>query len=396
MKKVVLAYSGGLDTNYCVKYLQEEAYEVVAVTVNTGGFSPEELSDIQSLATSAGCAEYRLIDAIADVYQTFGAYVIKGNILRGGVYPLVVGAERVIQAEKIVQVAREVGAEAVAHGSTGAGNDQVRFDVTFQTLAPELKIIAPIRELRLSREEEVAYLKERGMDLPADRKTYSINQGIFGVTIGGGETHDPWQEVPESAYVSTQSIEKAPDERTECTITFEGGLPVSLNGETLPGEEILARLNTIGGEHGFGRGVHVGDTILGIKGRIAFEAPGMLSLIKAHHELEKIILSKNQLEWKQMISQMYGSYLHEARWYDPLMRDWEAFIDSTQQSVTGEARLVFYKGHCTVSGVRSSSSVLSSGSRYGEGSSLWDGAEAAGFSKVYGIGSALSYRSQQR
>ncbi|MCB0329951.1 MAG: argininosuccinate synthase, partial [Bdellovibrionales bacterium] len=308
MNKVVLAYSGGLDTNYCVKYLQEEGYEVITATVDTGGFSAEELTHIEEMANKAGAAEHVVIDAVDEVYERFGTWIIRGNILRGGVYPLVVGAERVIQAEKIAKIASEKGADAVAHGSTGAGNDQVRFDVTFQTLVPELTIIAPIRTLHLTREQEVEFLKSRGLEISAARKTYSINQGIFGVTIGGGETHNPWAAIPDEAYVLTKSLADTPDQPTEVVVGFEEGLPVSLNGERLSGREVLAQLNTIGGENGFGRGIHVGDTILGIKGRIAFEAPGMLALIRAHQELEKIVLSKSQLEWKQMTCQMYGSY----------------------------------------------------------------------------------------
>jgi argininosuccinate synthase len=392
MNKVVVAYSGGLDTNYCVKYLQEKGYEVVTATVDTGGFPAEELARIESVAYEAGATKHYTVNAIEDVYQRFGTRIIQGNILRGGVYPLVVGAERVIQAEKIVEIAKEVGASAVAHGSTGAGNDQVRFDVTFQTLAPELEVIAPIRELRLTREEETAYLQERGLEISAARKKYSINEGIFGVTIGGGETHNPWEAIPEEAYVLTRALADVSDVPREVIVGFENGVPVSLDGVAMPGHEVLATLNSIGGEYGFGRGIHIGDTILGIKGRIAFEAPGMLALIRAHQELEKIVLSKSQLEWKQIVGQTYGTFMHEAKWYEPLMRDWEAFLDSSQQYVTGSARLRYEKGHCLVTGVQAEKSALSSGTLYGEESSLWNGEEARGFSKIYGIGSAIFHR----
>jgi len=392
MNKVVVAYSGGLDTNYCVKYLQEKGYEVITVTVNTGGFSPEELSRIESVAYEAGATRHVTLDAVQEVFERFGTRIIQGNILRGGVYPLVVGAERVIQAEKIVEIAKEIDAIAVAHGSTGAGNDQVRFDVTFQTLAPELEVIAPIRELRLTREEETEYLKARGLEISAAKKKYSINQGVFGVTIGGGETHDPWQTVPEEAYVLTRSLAKVSDAPREVVVGFEKGVPVTLDGTDMAGHEILAMLNAIGGEYGYGRGVHVGDTILGIKGRIAFEAPGMLALIRAHQELEKIVLSKSQLEWKQTVAQTYGTFMHEAKWYEPLMRDLEAFFDSSQQKVTGLARLRYEKGHCIITGVQADKSALSAGTLYGEESSLWSGEEARGFSKIYGMGSAILHR----
>ncbi|MCB0319694.1 MAG: argininosuccinate synthase [Bdellovibrionales bacterium] len=392
MKRVVLAYSGGLDTSFCVKYLQEQGYEVLTLTVDTGGFPPEELKKIESLAVELGSSEHRTLDSVDEVFDRFGSYLIKGNILRGGVYPLVVGAERVIQAEKVAEMAKEVGATAVAHGSTGAGNDQVRFDVAIATLAPHLEVITPIRSLQLSREQEINFLKEKGVDLPVARKTYSINQGIFGVTIGGGETHDSWAEVPNEPYIMTVSLADAPREAEEVVLRFERGLPVALNGQELSGRQVLDRLNTVGGKHGFGRGIHTGDTILGIKGRIAFEAPGMLSIIKAHQELEKLVLTKNQLEWKQTIGQFYGSYLHEAKWYDPVMRDWEAFLNSTQVRVSGEVKVRFHLGHCEILGARSEYSLLAVGSKYGEESALWTGAEAQGYSKIYGVGPALAYR----
>lgn len=392
MNKVVVAYSGGLDTNYCVKYLQEKGFEVITVTVNTGGFSEEELRRIESVAYEAGATKHFTLDAVKEVFDRFGTRIIQGNILRGGVYPLVVGAERVIQAEKIVEIAKEIGATAVAHGSTGAGNDQVRFDVTFHTLAPELEIITPIRELRLTREEETAYLQERGLEISAARKKYSINEGIFGVTIGGGETHNPWEAIPEDAYVLTRALAEVSDTPREVVVGFEKGMPVSLDGAQMAGHEILAALNVIGGEYGFGRGIHIGDTILGIKGRIAFEAPGMLALIRAHQELEKIVLSKSQLEWKQIVGQTYGTFMHEAKWYEPLMRDFEAFFDSTQHHVTGSARLQYEKGHCIVTGIQAEKSALSAGTLYGEESSLWSGEEARGFSKIYGMGSAIFHR----
>ncbi|MBX7136980.1 MAG: argininosuccinate synthase [Oligoflexia bacterium] len=389
-KRVVVAFSGGLDTSFCVIWLKSQGYEVATITVDTGGFAPEELARIEKLSADLGTIKHCSIDGRQQVYDSFGAYIIKGNILRGGVYPLCVGSERMVQAAELVKYATALKADAVCHGSTGAGNDQVRFDVQIRCLNPKLEIIAPIRSLAISREDEVKFLKEHGFDFPSERKTYSINQGILGTTIGGGVLHDSWQSAPEEAYILTKGAQSVTRSTENIVIGFEAGLPTVLNGTKLDGCEILAQLNTLGGEFGIGRGVHVGDTTLGIKGRLAFEAPGATILIQAHRELEKLILTKLQLQTKEQLAQSYGALLHEGQWSNPVMRDFEAFIDSTQRLVSGEVRVKLAAAMCVVEGVRSPNSLMHAGAVYGEGSRLWSGVEAAGFCKIFGMQSILA------
>ena len=394
-KTALLAYSGGLDTSFSILWLQDQGYRVRAVTVNTGGYTSEQLEEIERSAIAMGAENFTAIDAVDQVYDQFGSWIIKGNILRGGVYPLVVGAERYLQAQVIADMAITLSVDAVVHGSTGAGNDQVRFDDVFHKMIPEIEIITPIRTLALSREEEIQYLRDKGHTYEEVKKTYSINQGIFGITIGGGETHDTWQEVPEHAYQITKHVDQVSTDPEEVIVEFSNGLPIALNGEQQSGRVILESLNSIGGDHGFGRGMHVGETIVGIKGRIAFEAPGLLALIKAHQELEKIVLTKSQLEWKGVISQFFGSALHEARWFDSVVDDWKAFIDSTQSSVNGEVRVKFNKGRCEITGCRSEYSRFTSTAQYGEGSSLWSGEQAAGFCKIYSMATGIGTHSEK-
>jgi len=389
-KKIALAFSGGLDTSFCVVYLKEQGYEVHTVTADTGGFSAKELEQIAERAKEFGAASHSNLDRRAEVYSRFAAYIIKGNILRGGVYPLCVGAERIVQAQSLVEFAKKIGAEAVAHGCTGAGNDQVRFDVEIRCLDPKLKIVAPIRELQLSREKELDFLDERGFKLPRERKTYSVNQGILGTTIGGGATHDSWQAVPDEAYVMTASPSRIQNQKSEIIIGFKQGLPCALNGRQMPGLEILTELNQLGGSFGVGRGMHTGDTILGIKGRVAFEAPGALILINAHRELEKLVLTKWQSYVKEQICQLYGTLVHEGQWCNPAVADMEALIDSSQKAVTGEVRVELKPGTMEVKGVRSDYSLMNSKAVYGEGSSLWSGIEAEGFCKIIGTQSILA------
>jgi len=391
MKKVVLAFSGGLDTSFSTVYLREElGYEVVTATIDTGGFSAEELARIEERARSLKVADHFSIDGRGYVYDRFISYIIKGNSLRGNVYPLSVGAERVAQAVETARVARETGAEAVAHGSTGPGNDQIRFDVALGVLVPDKKILAPVRSLGWSRKQEAEWLQERGVEVSLEVQDYSINEGLWGTTIGGRETHDSWEFPPDSVFRKTKGPDDAPPEPRDIRIGFEKGLPVSLDGSTGDAVKRIEELNRVAGCYGIGRGVHIGDTIMGIKGRIVFEAPAPMLLIAAHRELEKLVLSKQQRFWKDHLGQVYGDLLHEGLYFDPVMRDIEALIDSSQGRVTGEARVRLHRGTYMVTGVRSDASLMRGKlAVYGEQQRLWDWRDAEGFSKIYGIPSRL-------
>jgi argininosuccinate synthase len=391
MKKVVLAFSGGLDTSFCAIYLREElGYEVITVAVNTGGFSEEEQIRIEERARELKVAEHFPIDGRNFVYDEFISYIIKGNSLRGNIYPLSVGAERVAQAVEVSRIARKLNAEAVAHGSTGAGNDQIRFDVALGVLVPDKEILAPIRSLGWSRKQEAQWLQEHGVEVELEIQDYSINEGLWGTTIGGKETHDSWEFPPESVFKKTRRVDDTPKDPREVVIGFEQGLPLSLDGKRGKGVKIVEELNGIAGEYGIGRGVHIGDTIMGIKGRIVFEAPAPMLVIAAHRELEKLVLSKQQRFWKNHLGQVYGDMLHEGLYFDPVMRDIEALIDSSQQRVSGDVRIRLYRGNYLVTGVRSGNSLMKSDlAVYGEQQQLWDWRDAEGFSRIYGIPSKL-------
>ncbi len=391
-KQVLLAFSGGLDTSFCVVHLQEQGWSVSTVTVDTGGFSTEELARIEIASAALGAVAHRTVDAKKTLFDGFLRYLIYGNVLRGQAYPLSVSAERVCQAQAVVAVAKELGVEALAHGSTGAGNDQVRFDVAFRSLAPELSILTPIRELALSRADEVAFLASKGFEVAARTATYSINEGMWGTSIGGAETLDPWSSLPKAAYPGgVISTDLAP---FELTISFKNGVPVALNDAAMEPVALISALNQLGKTYGIGRGVHLGDTILGIKGRVGFEAPAAHLLISAHRELEKLVLSGQQLFWKESLGNLYGSLLHEGRFFDPLVRDLEAFLSSSQSKVSGDARLTL-QPHCfSVDGVRSPFGLMNSKvASYGEANHLWSGAEAAGFAKLYGVPQMLALNS---
>lgn len=387
-KPLVLAFSGGLDTSFCALWLKEQGYEVHTVTVDTGGFSAEELGRIEAHAAKLHVASHRTIDGRKRLFDRYLRYLVFGNVLRGQVYPLSVSAERVAQAELVVQAAREAGAAALAHGSTGAGNDQVRFDVAFAALAPEMEVRTPIRELALSRGDEVEWLAERGVVFPAKTKDYSVNEGMWGTSVGGRETLGPWEALPDHAWPGGAASAALP--AREVVIGFQGGVPSILDGETLDPVALIARLNALGSAYGLGRAYHLGDTILGIKGRIGFEAPAAHLLIAAHRELEKLVLSGKQLFWKESLGNLYGSLLHEGHFFDPLARDLEAFLQSSQGAVTGEARLHLAPGHFRIEGVRSPHGLMNPDlASYGEGAKLWTGAEAAGFAKVFGVAQRL-------
>jgi argininosuccinate synthase len=389
-KRVVLAFSGGLDTSFCVIYLQEQGYEVTTVTVDTGGFSPEELRRIEGLSPRLGAKAHRTLDARSELFQDYLRYLIYGNVLRGNLYPLSVSAERVCQAASVVKVAKELKADAVAHGSTGAGNDQVRFDVAFRALAPELELITPIRTLALSRAEEMEFLKKHGFEFPAKTVQYSINEGMWGTSVGGRETLDSWSKLPEAAFPGGELDASGLPPRN-MTLRFERGVPLAIDGTGMDPVSLIAELNSVGHKYGIGRGVHLGDTILGIKGRVGFEAPAAHILIGSHRELEKLTLTGKQLFWKDTLGNLYGQLLHEGHFFDPLARNLEAFLESSQQHVTGEVQLTLYPRTFGVDGVRSPHSLMDAKvASYGEANRLWTGAEAAGFAKLYGVQQILA------
>lgn len=378
--KVVLAFSGGLDTSFCIPYLKnEKGLEVHTVTVNTGGFTAEEEASLTERALKLGAASHKNIDALDRYYSQGIRYLIFGNILKNSTYPLSVSSERAFQAIGVLEYAKSMGAGFVAHGSTGAGNDQIRFDLVFEVMAPEIKILAPIRELHLSRKEEIDYLAKAGFDFSWEKSKYSINQGIWGTSVGGVETLSSSGVMPEEAYPS-QIEESAPK---SIKIGFSHGEPVSLNGAGGSPVEIIRRINEIGAKYGVGREVHVGDTIIGIKGRVAFEAAGPLTIIKAHHLLEKHVLTKGQLYWKEQLAGWYGQMMHEAQYLDPLMRNIEVFLEDTQKYVTGEVEVELRPYHFSVQGCSSPYDLMNSAfGDYGEANKSLTAQDIEGFTKV--------------
>jgi argininosuccinate synthase len=396
---IVLAFSGGLDTSYCLVALSDRGAQVTTVVVDTGGFDRAELAQIEQRAYDLGANEHIVADGRARLYEQFVAYILKANYLRNGVYPSCVGVERMLQAEEVTKIALERRADAIAHGSTGAGNDHIRFDAVTKALAPELAIIAPIRDEQHTREEERDFLRERGHAVSDITASYSFNSGILGTTIGGEETYGSWEYLPESAWPRTRSIADAPDAAQSFTLHFERGLPtaVAFDGGTtvdvsdatigVPGYDILATLNQVGAEHGVGRGIHTGQTIMGIVGRLGFEAPGMMILIAAHRELERLVLTGRQQTLKAPLGTMFGDMLHEGMYYDPVVDDIRSLLDSSQARVTGDVQVLLHKGNITILGCRSPHSLLDGsrrlGSTYGYGSSLWRGDEARAFAHIY-------------
>ena len=382
-KKVVVAFSGGLDTSYCVKYLSEDkGFEVHTITVNTGGFDDEEVISIEQRAQKLGVASHRTIDETKNYYDKVIRYLIYGNILKNNTYPLSVSAERMSQALATANYAKELKADAVAHGSTGAGNDQVRFDMIFHVLIPGVEIITPIRDLKLSREEEINYLKSKGIQMNFEKAMYSINKGIWGTSVGGKETLKSMGMLPESAWPT--QVTKSNTE--EVTLRFEKGELRKVNQESFdhPVEAIQA-LQKIAGPYGIGRDIHIGDTIIGIKGRVGFEAAAPMVVIKAHHALEKHVLTKWQLTWKDQLAQFYGNWLHEGQYLDPVMRDVEAYLNSTQVQVTGDVKIQLFPYRFQVIGIDSPNDLMSSKfGKYGEMNLGWTGDDVRGFSKIFG------------
>ena len=386
---LALAFSGGLDTSYCVPRLIEDGWAVHTVYVNTGGSSPEDRAAIAKQASDVGATRHHEIDAREEVYHRFVRFLIQGNVLRGEVYPLSVAAERTQQALAVVDVARSIGARAVAHGSTGAGNDQVRFDVALRVLAPDLQIITPIRDQGIQREQAIAFLAARGLPVPAKSSAYSVNRGLWGTTWGGGWTHDTWAGPPEDLIEPPAGTPPC----REIVLGWEQGMPVQLDGDDLTGPAMVQQLGDITQSYGIGRGLHVGETALGIKGRIGFEAGAALLLIGAHRELEKLVLTKWQAYWKDQLARFYGDRLHEGQYFDPSLRDIEALITSSQTRVTGETRVRLAPGRFQVVGTRSPYSMMDrSVATYGEENRLWTGDEARAFARVAAVPSMLAAR----
>jgi len=382
-KKVVLAFSGGLDTSYCVKYLgDEKGYEIHTITVNTGGFDEAELKQIEARAKSLGVASHRTVDETRNYYDKVIRFLIYGNVLKNNTYPLSVSAERMSQALAVAQYAKEIKADAVAHGSTGAGNDQVRFDMILNVLVPGIEIITPIRELRLSREEEISFLKSKGVDMNFEKAMYSVNKGMWGTSVGGKETLKSLGMLPEAAWPT--QVTKHDSETVK--LTFEKGELRKINDKAFghPADAIQ-HLQQIAGPYGIGRDVHVGDTIIGIKGRVGFEAAAPMLVIKGHHALEKHVLTKWQLTWKDQLSQFYGNWLHEGQYLDPIMRDIEAFLSRSQEHVTGDVHIQLFPYRFQVLGIESAYDLMSAKfGKYGEMNLGWTGDDVIGFTKIFG------------
>jgi argininosuccinate synthase len=379
-KKIVLAFSGGLDTSYCVPYLKKKYNaEIHTVLVNTGGFDQKELNQKKKYAYDLGTDVHQNLEKTEAFYENVIKYLIFGNVLKNHTYPLSVSSERIFQAVAIANYALEVDADALAHGSTGAGNDQVRFDSTFNILAPELDIITPIRDQQLTRREEVVFLKQHGINLDWTEAKYSVNKGLWGTSVGGDETLTSDQPMPEKAWPS--QLEKEDSETI--TIEFKEGEPAKLNGESLPPVELIKKLDKIASAYAIGRDVHVGDTIIGIKGRVGFEAAAPLILIEAHHLPEKHTLTKWQLYWKDQLADWYGMMLHEGQYLDPVMRNIEAFLADTQENVTGTASIQLHPKRFEIEGISSENDLMNAKfGDYGEMNKAWSGDDVKGFSKI--------------
>ncbi|WP_289299723.1 argininosuccinate synthase [Duncaniella muris] len=394
-KKVVLAFSGGLDTSFAAKYLSEDlGYEVHTAIANTGGFTPEELKAIEEKALRLGAASHASLDITGEYYDKSIKYMIAGNVLRNGTYPISVSSERIFQAIAIIEYAKKIGADAVAHGSTGAGNDQVRFDLTFQILAPEIEIITPTRDMTLTREYEIDYLKKHGIEADFKKMEYSINKGLWGTSIGGKETLHSEQTLPESAYPS-QVTEHGEE---KMTIGFEKGEIVSVNGKRYDNKvDAIREVERLGSRYGIGRDMHIGDTIIGIKGRVGFEAAGPILIIAAHKMLEKHTLTKWQQYWKDQIGTWYGMFLHESQYLEPVMRDMEAFLENSQRNVSGTVEIILRPYSYTLVGVDSPFDLMKTDfGEYGEVNKAWSADDVKGFTKILGNQMKIYHNVQKR
>jgi len=391
---IVLAFSGGLDTSFCVPYLAERyARPVVTVTVDTGGLDDAARADLAHRAAALGAVEHHLVDARRAYFDDVLRFLVFGNVRRGGLYPLSVGAERAIQAREAAKRARRLGAATVAHGSTGAGNDQVRFEAALRAVAPELEILAPVRDDPHSRAEEVAYLEARELPVPSFGAAYSINRGLWGVTIGGRETLSSESPLPEAEWLLTRGAFDAPRAAERHVVAFERGVPMAWDGQTLEPVALVEAVEEAAAPFGIGRGIHLGETILGLKGRVAFEAPAAEVLLTAHRELEKLTLTARQQRLKDAVAAVYGELVHEGQAMEPAARDAEALLASSQARVTGEVHLLFRPGSVFVEGVASPHSLMkASRGRYGEATGEWSAADAAGFCRIAALPGYLHAR----
>lgn len=394
-EKVLLAFSGGLDTSFCAMYLaKEKGYEVHTAVANTGGFSPEDLKVIEDKAYRLGAKSHVALDITKEYYEKSIRYMVFGNVLRNGTYPISVSSERIFQAIAIINYAKQINAQYVAHGSTGAGNDQVRFDLTFDVLAPDIKILTPTRDMVLTREYEINYLREHGYEADFKKMEYSINKGLWGTSIGGKETLKSEQTLPESAYPS--QIEKVSEETI--TISFVNGEISAVNGQNSEDKiKLINDLEAIASKFGIGRDMHIGDTIIGIKGRVGFEAAAPMLIINAHKMLEKHTLTKWQQYWKDQLGNWYGMFLHEAQYLEPVMRDIEKFLESSQQNVSGTVIIKLRPYSFTLVGVESSFDLMKTDfGEYGEINRAWSADDVKGFTKILGNQMKIFYNVQKR
>jgi argininosuccinate synthase len=386
-KPIVLAYSGGLDTSFLVPWVAENHQRpIITVTVDTGGIDAQAARTLEERAKALGAVEHHLVDARAEYFEQVLRFLIMGNVRRGQLYPLCVGAERVMQAQTIARMARQLGTNMIAHGCTAAGNDQVRFEVALRTLAPDLEVLAPVRDKAFKRQDELEYLQARNLPVPPFGAAYSINRGLWGVTIGGKETLTSSGSIPDSAWVLSRDAFTKPRDPSRHTISFEQGRPAALDGRHLSPVELIENLESLAGPYGIGRGIHLGDTIIGTKGRVAFEAPAAETLLTAHRELEKLVLTPRQQRIKELVAQPYGDLVHEGQLLDPVCRDIEALLQSSQARVTGDVRVLFRPGSLFIEGVESPYSLMAASKGvYGEAAGEWTATDALGFSKIVSL-----------
>jgi argininosuccinate synthase len=397
-KPIVLAYSGGLDTSFLVPWVAENTGRpVITVTVDTGGIDAAAARTLAERARALGAIEHHQIDARADYFEQVLRFLIMGNVKRGQLYPLCVGAERVMQAQTMARMARQLGTNMIAHGCTAAGNDQVRFEVALRTLAPDLEVLAPVRDKAFKRQDELAFLQQRNLPVPPFGAAYSINRGLWGVTIGGKETLTSAGSIPDSAWVLTRDAFTHPRAPERHVISFERGRPAGLDGKALSPVQVIESLESIAAPFGIGRGIHLGDTIIGTKGRVAFEAPAAETLLTAHRELEKLVLTGRQQRIKELVAQPYGDLVHEGQLLDPVCRDIEALLLSSQERVTGEVNVLFRPGNLFIEGVESPCSLMAASKGvYGEAVGEWTAADALGFSKIVSLTGVFARRAGER
>jgi argininosuccinate synthase len=395
---IVLAYSGGLDTSFLVPWLKEQhGRPIITVTVDTGGIDDATRATLRERALALGAVAHHQIDARADYFEQVLRFLIMGNVRRGNLYPLCVGAERVMQAQTIARMARELGTGSIAHGCTAAGNDQVRFEVALRTLAPELEVIAPVRDRAFKRQEELDYLTQRGLPVPPHGAAYSINRGLWGVSIGGKETLTSQGSLPDDAWVLSRDAFTQPLPPRRVVLHFERGVPCGLDGKTMSPVAVIEALEAIAGPYGIGRGIHLGDTIIGTKGRVAFEAPAAEVLLDAHRELEKLVLTARQQRIKELLASPYGDWVHEGQLLDPACRDIEALFIASQARVTGTVTVLLRPGSVFVEGTDSPYSLMAASKGvYGEATGEWTPADALGFSRIVGLPGMFHHRAGER